>query len=232
MKNYLNQLQLTHKTVPDFNPLEVNVLQQEAFSLIFKQRMLGAVNGQQALIIPLQKSINLQQILLSNSYVMLIQQAKDTSELFAQFRIKSIWMLGFSVLILWLLLGVFRYGLLRAAHLLAIPLFAGFLALVLTWSLGMHVSLFSILALLLILGMGLDYVIFLQESDHPQQLMLALIMSSLTTILAFGLLAFSQVAVLQSFGFMVGTGIAVVLLTAPAVSANHNKSFTTWSLNE
>lgn len=215
---YLSQFEIPSEPAEPFKPLDVEVLNDEAIKLMFKQRWLGEVNGQQALVIPLDRFVELP----SDSPAIMIQQAKDTSDLFAQFRVKSTWMLGLAVLGLWLILGLFRYGFLISAHLISLPLLAGFMALLLTWSMGLHVSLFSILALLLILGMGLDYVIFLKESKCPEQVMLALIMSSLTTILAFGLLAFSQVAVLQSFGFMVGTGIAFVLFMSPAVTIYQN----------
>ncbi len=220
VRAYFQQSGLPVAVLPEFSPLDVAVLHQAAFELLFKQRWLGAVNQQQALIIPLQNQVELPEHLIAEQHVILIQQAADTSALFAQFRVKSTWMLGVAVLLLWLLLGVFRYGLLAAAHLVAVPLNAGFVALLLASFVGLHISLFSILALLLVLGMGLDYVVFLRENHQPQHVMLALIMSSLTTILAFGLLAFSQVAVLQSFGFMVSIGIAVVLVTAPAVVVN------------
>jgi predicted exporter len=73
------------------------------------------------------------------------------------------------------------------------------------------------LALLLILGMGVDYTIFLAESpaDEDSTTMLALLLSALTTLLSFGLLSLSSQAVLQSIGLTTLIGVAAGLLLAP-----------------
>lgn len=210
---YLQQLEIVSPVIEPFMPLAGEVLNQEPFQTLFQQRWLGEVNGEHILIIPVSKSVELPK----DSTVILIQQATDTSDLFAQFREKSTLMLACAVAFLWMILALFRYTALEALHLVSIPLVAGFVSLCMAWWVGLHLSLFSVLALLLILGMGLDYVVFLKESRHPHRVIIALLLSSLTTILAFGLLSFSQVAVLKSFGFMVGIGIALVLLIAPAV---------------
>ena len=124
----------------------------------------------------------------------------------------------FYVLILQVMLFLFRYRFTEAVSVVLIPVIAGLFAVLLSQCFGFHISLFSILALLLVLGMGIDYVVFLKESKHPELIMKALLLSSCTTILAFGLLVFSQVAVIKSFGVTVGLGIIMVLIMSPAVT--------------
>ncbi len=215
---YLAELELPPFDEITFEAFDPQVLIAQ-LSQVFKQRWLGTINGQHALIIPLYEQVSLP----DDSSAVLIQQAEDTSKLFGQFRTKSSWMLAIAVLLLVGALSTFRYSFVEAAHMVSVPLLSGFSALALASLLGYHVSLFSVLALLLVLGMGLDYVVFLRESKQPAHVMLALLLSSLTTMLAFGLLAFSQVAVLKSFGFMVGVGIAMVLLFSPAVTVWQKK---------
>ncbi len=213
IKMFLDDLQITHNNQQEFQAINLEILNEPEFNALFKQRLLGEVNGFHALIIPLTNKVTLP----SDSQAVLIQQAEDTSQLFAEFRIKSTWVLAVAVVLLVIMLGLFRYPWLESIHLVSLPLMAGFMALILAGALGLHVSLFSVLALLLVLGMGLDYVVFLKESHCPEHVMLALLLSSITTMLAFGLLSFSEVPVLQSFGFMVGVGIALVLMMSPAV---------------
>ncbi|MEZ5472286.1 MAG: MMPL family transporter [Marinicella sp.] len=213
---FLTDLGIGPIPVETFKPMTQHLLEQPAMQQLFKQRLLGQVGNEYGLLLPLGLSVEDVQLPEMNGLV-LVQQAEDTSALFAQFRIKSSWVLAITVAILVLLLGVFRYNTRQAIHLVSLPLMAGFVALVLAAALGYHISMFSILAMLLVLGMGLDYVVFLRESKQPNHVMFALMLSATTTILAFGLLSFSDVAVLKSFGFMVGMGILTVLCLSPAV---------------
>lgn len=94
-------------------------------------------------------------------------------------------------------------------------------ALAMVWVLGglalmgIGFSLFHLFALLLVLGMGLDYAIFLRESIEDRAATgLAIGMAALTTLLAFGLLALSQTPALQDFGQAVALGIAATLVLA------------------
>ncbi len=225
VKEFLTELGLDVITPEAMSTLTVNVLKQPILQQLFKQRLLGQAGQQQALLLPLGQSASNIDFPENSSGLLLVQQAEDTSELFAQFRYKSSWVLALTVVLLVMLLAVFRYSSLEALHLVALPLLAGFMSLVLAALLGYHISMFSILAMLLVLGMGLDYVVFLRESQQPSHVMLALLLSATTTILAFGLLSFSKVAVLQSFGFMVGVGIFVVLCLSPAILVwTQNKS--------
>lgn len=64
-----------------------------------------------------------------------------------------------------------------------------------------------------ILGMGVDYGIFLQEhpSRQDKSSWLAVGLSALSTLLSFGLLGLSQTPALQAFGMTMLFGVALVL---------------------
>jgi predicted exporter len=88
----------------------------------------------------------------------------------------------------------------------------GFLGL-----LGYTLHLLHCLSLLLVLGMGVDYAIFLAESDPSSEptTFLALTLATVTTILSFGLLSFSSQASLKAIGFTTFVGIFWVWLLSP-----------------
>lgn len=82
---------------------------------------------------------------------------------------------------------------------------------------GQSLQLFHVLALMLLLGIGVDYGIFFQEqgrdSDHTAGLAVGL--SALSTLLSFGLLGLSTTPALQAFGVTMAVGIAAVWLFVP-----------------
>ncbi|HTH44479.1 MAG TPA: MMPL family transporter, partial [Oxalicibacterium sp.] len=91
---------------------------------------------------------------------------------------------------------------------------------------GQHLQLFHVLALMLLLGVGVDYGIFMQE--HPSRRdatpWLAVGLSAANTILSFGLLALSHTPALRAFGLTMLIGIALVWLIVPCFqkeSADH-----------
>lgn len=118
---------------------------------------------------------------------------------------------------------VWRYGLNEGLRALAAPLGASALTLaVLGWC-GVGLNLFHVLALLLVLGIGNDYAIFLREGVRagapPIASRLAVGLAALTTLFSFGGLAFSSTPFLQSLGLTLVLGIALTmtlaLFTAP-----------------
>ena len=87
---------------------------------------------------------------------------------------------------------------------------ASVITLALLGSSGQGLQLFHVLALMLLLGVGVDYGIFLHEqpSRSDPVAWLAVVLSALSTLLSFGLLGLSKTPALQAFGvtMLVGTG--------------------------
>lgn len=77
-------------------------------------------------------------------------------------------------------------------------------------------TLFHVLALMLVLGVGVDYGIFMQEHPdrHNPTPWLAVGLSAANTLLSFGLLGLSHTPALQSFGLtmLLGTALAWILV--------------------
>ncbi len=97
------------------------------------------------------------------------------------------------------------------------PLIASILTLALLVGLGQGVNIFHLMALILVLGIGLDMGIFLIETDESPYTWLAVSLSICTSLLAFGLLALSRTPVLHHFGLTVLVGLSLVWLIAPTM---------------
>jgi predicted exporter len=79
-------------------------------------------------------------------------------------------------------------------------------------------SLFNIMALMLVLGVGVNYSIFLREGGvHAAASLAGVLLSAGTTLLSFGLLAFSSMPALSSFGLTLLIGVGVAVILAPIV---------------
>jgi len=112
------------------------------------------------------------------------------------------------------LLLFIRFGL-SAWRVIAAPALATLITLAALPLLGISASLFHMLALLLVLGIGLDAGIFLFASHHSSHSWLAVCLSAFSTLLAFGLLALCLTPVLTMFGTTVLIAISCVFLLTP-----------------
>lgn len=110
----------------------------------------------------------------------------------------------------------------RSWRALAPAALASIATLALLGSAGQNLQLFHVLALMLLLGIGVDYGIFLQErvgrGDHAAWLAVGL--SAMSTLLSFGLLSLSKTPALRAFGLTMLIGIAAVWLLAPCFSTD------------
>ncbi|SDL18082.1 Predicted exporter [Modicisalibacter muralis] len=86
---------------------------------------------------------------------------------------------------------------------------------------GVPLNVFSQLGMLLVLGIGLDAGIFSVEHARRPSTWLAISLSTLTSLLAFGLLAFSATPALHHLGLTCLLGLAAVWLLVPWVRPTH-----------
>jgi len=161
----------------------------------------------------------LKAVAASNPEIHFIDPAGEISDLFSDYRRETGWLAFISYLLVALLL-VIRYGVLGGLAVITPPVLAAFASLGVLGLLGHSISLFNIMALLLVLGIGVDYGLFFRETGlvHASTF-LAIAMSALTTLLAFGLLAFSRTAAISDFGLTILIGICVAFLLSPMAGA-------------
>jgi predicted exporter len=147
--------------------------------------------------------------------VTVVNKAREMSTLFGQYRARVAEVLVAAYLLILAGLAI-RYGLRRAATVLLPPVLAGLLALSLISLAGETLNLFNFLAMILVLGIGIDFTIFIAEARGDlRSTMFAITLSALTTMLSFGLLSLSSTYAVHSFGLTVLLGIACAYLLSP-----------------
>lgn len=87
-------------------------------------------------------------------------------------------------------------------------------------------SLFHVLGFYLVLGLGIDYAVFLASmaNHESQQRQLAVTVSALTSLLAFGLLSLSTTPFVQQFGLTILIGTFCNLILAMLISPPKTQS--------
>jgi predicted exporter len=144
-----------------------------------------------------------------------VDKVGEISSLLADYRRYMSWVVLVSYLGVYLLLFPRYRG--RAWRAVAPIGLASVATLALFGAAGVSLQLFHVLALMLLLGIGVDYGIFFQE--HPlwrdPTAWLATVLSALSTQLSFGLLGLSQTPALRAFGLTMLIGIATVALIVP-----------------
>lgn len=81
---------------------------------------------------------------------------------------------------------------------------------------GHSVNLFSLLALVLVLGIGINYTLFFSNPrGTPLTSMLAIGLAMMTTLLTLGMLVFSATQAISSFGIVLVSGIFTAFLLSP-----------------
>jgi predicted exporter len=144
-----------------------------------------------------------------------VDQVSEISTLLGDYRRNMGWVILLSYLAVYALLYP-RYRQ-NSWRVMAPTALASLLALALLASAGQGLQLFHILALMLLLGIGVDYGIFMQEPDSQRDgaANLAIGISASSTLLSFGLLGLSQTPALRAFGLTMAIGIGAVALIVP-----------------
>ncbi|MBB5017436.1 putative exporter [Chitinivorax tropicus] len=165
----------------------------------------------------------LQQLAHPQAGISWVDKVAGISALMAHYRTLMGWVIIASYLAVLIVLWP-RYR--SRAFLILLPTaFASAVVLAwLGWS-GTPLQLFHVLALLLILCMGEDYGIFMQEHPNPEDrhAWLAVSLSAASTLLSFGLLGLSATPALRAFGTTLLIGISTVWLTAPCLDRRNTK---------
>ena len=157
-----------------------------------------------------------------------VDQVEQYSSLFARYRNRVSGLIIAAYLLVFTGLGL-KFGWRNALTLTSVPVIAALVSLAMLGWFDQLFSLFNLFALLLVLGIGVDDAIFFfmadSSSSSPNEdaenrrasTSLAVTLSALTTILAFGLLAVSSTEIVHAFGFTVAAGIVTALVLSPLV---------------
>lgn len=152
--------------------------------------------------------------------VTLVDKAAGVSDLFGRYRrYASVWLLA-AVLLIVPVFG-WRYGWRSTPRVLAPPVLGIALTLAVLGLLHHPLTLFHWMALMLVLGVGANYAVFLREgephvSHRPGAMYASVLLSAFTALLSFGLLAWSSMPALRDFGLTLLLGIGFTVLLVPA----------------
>lgn len=149
------------------------------------------------------------------SGVRFVEPLARMAKTFAGIRVRAIWLvlLGYALISLIL---VWRYGWREGVRMLYPPLLALVITLGTLGWLGAPINVFVVVALILILGLGRDYAVFLREVGAREcSPALAVTLSAATTLFSFGLLSLSKIPALHVFGLATLIGILASYLLAP-----------------
>jgi predicted exporter len=117
-----------------------------------------------------------------------------------------------------LALMTFRYGILQGLKLAAIPIITAMSALALSHFILGYVTIFNLLACILIIALSVDYVVFLIEHGRRQHVIKAISLSAATSGIAFGMFVFSSTPAILQFGLTILIGVIIawsLCLTLP-----------------
>lgn len=153
----------------------------------------------------------------ANTYY--VDRAGAYSELFAVYRVRLLWLVG-AALALLCLCFMLRLGLRRGLLASAPSIIAMALAAAVPPLSGQALNLFAVLALVLVIGIGINYTIFLAgAAGEAPTAFLANALAMATTLLTLGLLVFSSTHAISSFGQVLAAGILTTFLLSPLAAA-------------
>ncbi|NKF21246.1 MMPL family transporter [Solimonas marina] len=151
--------------------------------------------------------------------VRLIDRDADASQVLQHYRHLALFGLGGALLLIALLLTM-RYGMGAGLRLMAVPFGSGLLTLATLGAFDVPATLFTVLALMLVVGLGVDNAVFLYENrDARPMALLATSIAALVSLFGFGLLSASATPFVHSLGLGVLLGTLYSWLLAVLVTA-------------
>lgn len=228
----LKQINIDVK-LPDLNQkpnyITPELWQQSIISQGRKLLWLSLDDGKSATLIPI-SGINqlnkLTQLSENELGVSWLDRRTEYNTMFTNYRIHLTQLISFAVIIICLCFLFYnrKHGLKCALKSSLPTLLSIGIAISVHGIIDQSINLFSMLALILVIGIGIDYSLFLSnDKSQTQSALLAVTMAALTTLLSFGLLIISHTTAIMGFGLVLTSGIFAAFLFAPLVLKNKQK---------
>jgi predicted exporter len=175
-------------------------------------------------IYPPADTSTLANLALGSDDISVVDKLGDASQSLASLRAYGTWGIPLLLALCALVIAT-RHGVATSLNLTLPTILGVSWAIPLAHMAGTPVSGLTFMALLLVAGVGINYGIFIKEGglDNPGSLA-GVMACAFTTLLAFGLLAFSEMPALAWIGSTLGAGIIVTLSALPLAMAR-----TRWS---
>ncbi|AOM42198.1 MMPL family transporter [Xenorhabdus hominickii] len=213
---------------PDIHPTPVtpndwlNSVVSEGWRLMW----ITLPNGQSGVLLPVngvKDSVLMRQLAEEQEGVSWVDRKLAFDEMFQFYRTMLGWLLVGSVMLI-AISYIVRLGLRRGIiNVLPSLLSLGCGLAVLGLS-GYSLNLFSILALVLVLGIGINYTLFFSNPrGTPLTSLLAISVAMCTSLLTLGMLVFSSTQAISSFGIVLCSGIFTAFLLSPLAMPERQK---------
>lgn len=198
-------------------PLSVDLWLADAASKPYRELWLGKLGPVYASIVSLSGIRNfgaLKALSTRVPGVQFVDRVAEVSALLERYRKLALLLLAAAYVLIGIAMAL-RYGAGDAARLLSVPLGAALLTLVMLGAGGGALNLFHVLGLFVVLGLGVDYAVFLREGAASRAAtVLAISLSTVGAALSYGLLAFSATPFIRAIGLTLLIGVACTWLLA------------------
>lgn len=206
--------------VPDVPPLDLeSVLNSPAGRYIAGQYVSNDDEVLLTIWLGLHKPESLRHAFLGDKQVQYVSQKDMMNEMNVMYRSKAVVALAYGASFIFLLLTL-RYRSLKISLLVLLPAIVAASLVVLCWVLLAYpLSILHLLGLLLMVAICVDYGIFFYEnrSGNMRVTYQAIVMSSLTTMVAFFSLALAENPALQVLAWTVAPGVVLGFLLCPVL---------------
>lgn len=216
--------------------LQPGDLQQTSMAMAVDALLIHSKQHWSALLpltAPANASINASQIRAALSTiglpnVLFVDMKVESDQLYSGYLHEAILLsLGGLLAIIGLLLWMFRSPM-RVLRVIA-PLVAAVISVTAGLTLfGQQLTILHLIGLLLVVAVGSNYALFFDRAESeptdyniPPRTLAAMLFANLTTVTGFGLLAFSNVSILQAIGITVAPGVIFALIYS-AIFARQN----------
>lgn len=158
----------------------------------------------------LESSSALQELLSYHPEARLVDRVGAINQVLGGYRVQIQLAAGLVIGIVLLILTL-ASSLRIALKILLLPLVSGLAAMACVGYFSEDYSIVNLMALILIMGLGLDYAIFRTFTPAPERsgTSLAILLSVITSLLAFGLLALSETRAIHQFGVTISSGLII-----------------------
>lgn len=198
--------------------LTPQVWQNSVVSEGWRLLWLTLANGQSAALVPVSGVTNpqgLNQLAQTTEGVHWVDRHSEFNQLFSVYRQYLSGLLLVAIIAISLLF-LYKFKLAQGLRSIVPTLLSVGIGLAMLGFSGQPLNLFSLLALVLVIGIGIDYTLFFSNPNGtPATSLLSIVMAALTTQLTFGLLALSHTQAIAGFGLVLTGGILTAFLLSP-----------------
>jgi len=142
---------------------------------------------------------------LATPDILWVDKPQEISDIFSRYRTLFSYVIAIGYLLTFLAIYL-KYGK-SAWRAVLPPMLATFLTLAILSLAGEPVTLMTVIAFALLLGVGTDYGIFLLQYPGDKRILLSISVAALMTIISFGSLSLSSVPAIHSFGIALLFGV-------------------------